>query len=124
MNASTGSKQLTFFSTPPTPSLKTLREQPGERVLKSTAESSALDLLSAVLGDPDTALRLLSQYPTLSELAHASPANLQRVKGVGRRGAARIRPRSNWAGARWPNRPTNSPKSATPPMRRHFSSAG
>jgi len=112
MNASTDSKQLTFFHgtgnyeislttakampkalscITPTPSLKTLREQPGDRVLKSTAESSALDLLSAVLGDPDTALRLLSQYPTLSELAHASPANLQRVKGVGRRGAARIK---------------------------------
>jgi hypothetical protein len=40
-------------------SLKVLREKPGDRVLEGVAGLSVLELLSAVLGNPDTALRVL-----------------------------------------------------------------
>lgn len=73
------------------PSLKVLREQPGDCVLTGTTEPTLLDLLSAVIGDPDTALRVLGKFATLAELSRVSPADLQRVKGVGKKNAARIK---------------------------------
>lgn len=72
-------------------SLKVLREQPGDRVLSGTAEPTLLDLLSAVIGDPDTALRVLGEFPTAANLARVSPSDLQHIKGVGKRNAARIK---------------------------------
>lgn len=86
--------QLTLFGDwqeVASPSLKTLRERPGDRVLEGTITSSMLDLLSAVLGNPDTAMRVLAQFPTLMELVKAAPSDLQQIKGLGQRGAARIK---------------------------------
>ncbi len=87
--------QLTLFGDlqqdAPAPSLKMLRERPGDRVLDTATAATSLDLLSAVLGDPDAALRVLSKFSTLLDLLRASPMELQQVKGVGRRGAARIK---------------------------------
>jgi DNA repair protein RadC len=73
------------------PSLKVLRERPGDRVLTGTTEPTLLDLVSAVIGDPDTALRVLGKFATLAELSRVSPADLQRVKGVGKKNAARLK---------------------------------
>jgi DNA repair protein RadC len=72
-------------------SLKVLRERPGDRVLDAATAATSLDLLSAVLGDPDAALRVLAKFSTMIDLLRASPAELRQVKGVGRRGAARIK---------------------------------
>ncbi len=87
--------QLTLFGDlqqdAPAPSLKVLRERPGDRVLDTATAATSLDLLSAVLGDPDAALHVLSKFSTLLDLLRASPMELQQVKGVGRRGAARIK---------------------------------
>ncbi|MBN1889995.1 MAG: DNA repair protein RadC [Thermoflexales bacterium] len=72
-------------------SLKVLREKPGDRVLEGVTGLPVLELLSAMLGNPDTALRVLDKFPTVLEIVKASSAELQSVKGVGKHGAKRIR---------------------------------
>jgi DNA repair protein RadC len=49
-----------------------------------------LELLGAVLGDADLALRLLTQYPTLPDLARARVADLETVYGLGPARAAAL----------------------------------
>jgi DNA repair protein RadC len=85
--------QLTLLDLPRAalPSLKTLREQPGHQLRSDTHETSLLDLLSALLNDPDAALRLLSAFPTLPDLLRAPLVDLQAVKGIGPAHAARLK---------------------------------
>ena len=71
--------------------LRVLRETPATRIAAVGAGSvSLLELLGAVLGDADLALRLLTQYPTLSELARARAADLETVFGLGPARAAAL----------------------------------
>lgn len=65
-------------------SLRVLRETPAARIAQVGAGSvSLLELIGAVLGDADLALRLLTQYPTLPDLARARAADLETVYGLG-----------------------------------------
>ncbi len=64
--------------------LRVLRETPAARIAQVGAGSvSLLELIGAVLGDADLALRLLTQYPTLLELARARAADLETIYGLG-----------------------------------------
>ncbi len=73
------------------PSLKVLREKPGDRVMDNVIGLPLIDLVSAMLGNPDTALRVLAKFPTPRDLIQASPAELQQIKGVGKQGVKRIK---------------------------------
>ncbi len=77
--------QLQFGELPAAqPSLRALRETPQSRVLENGAQAvSNLELLGALIGDPDLALRLLAQFPTLRALLCATTAELQAVPGIG-----------------------------------------
>jgi DNA repair protein RadC len=66
-----------------TPSLRVLRESPADRVLQTGSTPALLDVIGAVIGDPDAALRLLAEYPTLLDLQQALPAELGRIHGLG-----------------------------------------
>ncbi len=75
----------------PTRPLRVLRETPATRITQVGAGSvSLLELLGAVLGDADLALRLLTQYPTLPDLARARVADLETVYGLGPARAAAL----------------------------------
>ncbi len=85
-------QQPLFGDVPMQPTLRALRETPAERVLTCGASAASnLELLGAVLGDPDMALQLLTAFPTLRDLMHASARELQGVKGVTPRRAAQIK---------------------------------
>ncbi len=81
------------MSTPSSlPTLKALRETPTARIYAVGASAASLvELLGAVLGNPDTALAMLNQFPTLEDIARASNAELEDVAGIGKSSAARIR---------------------------------
>ena len=82
---------LPFAPARPLRTLRVLRETPAARVTQAGAGSvSLLELLGAVLGDVDLALRLLAQYPTLPELARARAADLETVFGLGPARAAAL----------------------------------
>jgi DNA repair protein RadC len=71
--------------------LRVLRETPATRIATAGVSSvSLLELLGAVLGDADLALRLLTQYPTLPDLARARVADLETVYGLGPARAAAL----------------------------------
>jgi DNA repair protein RadC len=71
--------------------LRVLRETPATRIATAGVGSvSLLELLGAVLGDADLALRLLTQYPTLPDLARARVADLETVYGLGPARAAAL----------------------------------
>jgi len=75
-----------------TPTLKALRETPTARIYAVGANAASLvELLGAVLGNPDTALAVLNQFPTLEDIARASNAELEDIAGIGKSSAARIR---------------------------------
>ncbi len=75
-----------------TPTLKALRETPTARICAVGASAASLvELLGAVLGNPDAALAVLNQFPTLEDIARASNAELENVAGIGKPSAARIR---------------------------------
>ena len=75
-----------------TPTLKALRETLTARIYAVGASATPLvELLGAVLGNPDTALAELNQFPTLEDIAHASNAELEDIAGIGKSSAARIR---------------------------------
>ena len=65
------------------PSLRVLREAPAERVLQDSNTASLLDVVSALVGDPDVALRVLAQFPTLRDMQQARPAELALIDGLG-----------------------------------------
>ncbi len=65
------------------PSLRVLREAPAERVLQDSNTASLLDVVSALIGDPDVALRLLARFPTLRDIQQARPAELAVIDGLG-----------------------------------------
>jgi len=67
------------------PSLRVLREAPAERVLQDSSTASLLEVLGALIGDPDAALRLLSVFPTLRDIQQARPAELATINGLGPR---------------------------------------
>jgi DNA repair protein RadC len=74
------------------PTLKALHETPTARIYAVGANAASLvELLGAVLGNPDTALAVLNQFPTLEDIAHASNAELESIEGIGKSSAARIR---------------------------------
>ncbi len=76
--------QLQFGHLPPiAPSLRVLHESPADRVLQSGASASLLDVIGALIGDPDTALRLLAEFPTVLDLQRASPSELRCIHGLG-----------------------------------------
>jgi DNA repair protein RadC len=85
--------QLMFGDLAPAqPSLRTLRETPHNRVLTHGAGAlSNVELLGALLGDPDLALRLLSAFPTLRDLGNAMTSELQGIRGVGPTRVAQIK---------------------------------
>lgn len=85
--------QLTLLPLPATaPKLRALRETPVARICSVGASAaSLLELLGAILGNPDTALNVLTQYATLTDLAKAATPEIEQVKGVGPSGAARIK---------------------------------
>ena len=85
--------QLSFGEPPSAhPSLRVLRETPKSRVLERGAQAASnLELLGALLGDPDLALRLLAEFPTLRDLVNATTAELQGVARVGPTRAAQIK---------------------------------
>lgn len=73
-------------------SLKVLRETPTARIYEvGVSAASLLELLGAILGNPDIALAVLSQFPTLEDIARASNAELEDIAGIGKSSAARIR---------------------------------
>jgi DNA repair protein RadC len=65
------------------PSLRVLREAPAERVLQDSNTASLLDVVSALVGDPDVALRVLAQFPTLRDIQQARPIELAVIDGLG-----------------------------------------
>ena len=65
------------------PSLRVLREAPAERVLQDSTTASLLEVLSVLVGDPDVALRVLAQFPTLRDMQQARPAELAVIDGLG-----------------------------------------
>ena len=76
--------EYSVSSTSSTPTLKALRETPTARIYAVGASAASLvELLGAVLGNPDTALAVLNQFPTLEDIARASNAELEDVAGVG-----------------------------------------
>src|SRR5512147_3092489 len=78
-------EQLQFGQMPAAqPSLRVLRETPAVRVTQSGAKNVALvELLGAVIGDADTALRVLATYPSIEDLCRAPATDLSRIKGLG-----------------------------------------
>jgi len=85
-------KPSPFGNSPPVaPSLRRLRESPAERVLQTGSMASLLDVIGAVIGDPDTALRLLTEFPTLLDLQRALPAELRRINGLGPKRVAALK---------------------------------
>lgn len=65
------------------PSLRVLREAPAERVLQDCGSASLLEVISTLIGDPDVALRVLAQFPTLRDIQQARPAELAVIDGLG-----------------------------------------
>ncbi len=85
-------KQASLLPLSPPPMLKALREMPTSRICQVGASAvSALELLGAILGNPDTALSLLNRFPSLGEIARASRFDLESVAGIGPGGAARLK---------------------------------
>ncbi len=85
--------QLQFGNLPAAPpSLRVLCETPQSRVLDAGAKAvSNLELLGALVGDPDLALRVLACFPTLRDLVNATAIELQGIKGVGPTRVAQIK---------------------------------
>src|SRR5512137_1373671 len=65
------------------PSLRVLREAPAERVLQDSTTASLLEVVSVLVSDPDVALRVLAQFPTLRDMQQARPAELAVIDGLG-----------------------------------------
>ena len=78
-------QQLEFGNLPPRrPLLRVLRESPAARVMQAGVKNvSLLELIGSITGDADVALRLLTQYPTLSDLVRAPVTDLGLVHGLG-----------------------------------------
>jgi|SRR3990172_5659664 len=77
--------QLSFGDMPAAhPSLRALHETPASRVLSVGAQAASnLELLAVVLRDPDAALRVLAEYPTLRDLVNAPAIEMQVLRGIG-----------------------------------------
>src|SRR5512136_3171431 len=73
------------------PSLRMLREAPAERVLQDSTTASLLEVVSVLVGDPDVALRVLAQFPTLRDMQQARPAELATIYGLGPRRIATLK---------------------------------
>ncbi len=73
------------------PSLRVLREAPAERVLQDSTTASLLEVVSVLVGDPDVALRVLAQFPTLRDIQQARPAELAMINGLGPRRIAALK---------------------------------
>ena len=84
-----------FGSETPTvkpPTLKSLKETPATRIaLNGAAGVSALELVSAILGNPDTALALLNVYPTITALVCAPWDDLASIPGMGKAKVAALK---------------------------------
>jgi len=69
---------------PNAPTLKAIQETPARRMALIGASGLAtLELISAVVGNPDTALKVLNNFPTLAEIARASWYDLSAISGMG-----------------------------------------
>ena len=72
----------------PIPTLKALRETPTARIYGIGASAASLvELLGAVLGNPDTVVAVLNQFPTLEDIAPTSNAELEDIAGIGKSSA-------------------------------------
>jgi DNA repair protein RadC len=66
------------------PTLKAIKETPARRMAQLGPSSLAtLELISAVVGNPDTALKILNAFPSLAEIARASWYDLSAISGMG-----------------------------------------
>ncbi len=84
--------QLSFVVDKPMPKLKALKETPTTRIyLLGPSAVSTLELLGAILGNPDTALALLARFTTIGDIARATNFDLESVAGIGPGGVARIK---------------------------------
>ena len=85
--------QTSFWSLPTlAPKLRALRDTPTVRICHVGAgAASLLELIGAILGNADTALAVLNQFPTLDALAKAHTLEIENVRGVGPSGAVRIK---------------------------------
>jgi len=62
--------EYSVLSTSSTPTLKALRETPTTHIYAVGASAASLvELLGAVLGNPNTALAVLNQFPALEDIA-------------------------------------------------------
>ncbi len=93
MNDNTMTTQLSLLpASAPAPKLKTLRETPTSRIhMLGPSAVSTLELLGAILGNPDTALALLVKFPMIGDIARATNFDLENVPGIGPGGVARIK---------------------------------
>ena len=78
-------EQLQFGGLPARlPLLRVLHETPAQRVVQAGPRAVSLhELVGAILGDPDVALRVLAEHPTVNDLARLHAPELERVKGMG-----------------------------------------
>ena len=66
------------------PTLKAIKETPARRMAQLGPSSLAtLELIAAIVGNPDTALSVLNSFPTLADIARASWYDLSAVSGMG-----------------------------------------
>ncbi len=85
-------KQLSLWAIEPRPTLKMLKETPSRRIYQvGPSAASMLELLGAILGNPDTALALLNRFPQIGDIARATNFDLEQVPGIGPGGVARIK---------------------------------
>ena len=78
--------QLNFLNVaaPATPSLKAIKETPARRMAQvGPSALSRLELIAAIVGNPDTALAILNRLPTLADIARASWYDLYAIPGMG-----------------------------------------
>ncbi len=61
-----------------------------------------VELRGAILGNPDTALAVLNQFPTLEDIADASNAEPEDIAGIGKSSAKQQKSRVIWPGPKSP----------------------
>jgi len=75
---------LPSAAVPSAPTLKAVKETPARRMAQvGPSALSCLELVAAIVGNPDTALAILNQFPTLADIARASWYDLSAIPGMG-----------------------------------------
>ena len=69
---------------PSAPTLKAIKETPARRMAQvGPSALSRLELVAAIVGNPDIALAILNRFPTLPDIARASWYDLSALPGMG-----------------------------------------